>query len=497
MRVALVNNLYVDQLGYYYISAALKAAGHDVRFFLTDHKLLDELQLFAPRLVGMTAVTGNHIWAANLAGQVRSRLPGCRTILGGPHATYHPKIVENDGLDFVCRGEGEGPIVELCNRLERHDDCGSIPGIATVVDGCFKDNGFAPYNEDLDSIPFPDRSLIDRFPMMKRNLFPYMLSSRGCPFRCTFCYAPTLKELTRDKGKFVRFRSVDNVIAEGQQLARQLKVSGVEFADDIFGMHRGWLREFAARWPVEVGLPFLCQLRADLLDQEMVDLLSVAGCRGVAFGVESGSDRVRNDILQKDVSRDQIVMAASALRSAGIKVTTFNVLGSPTETFADALETLRLNQEIRPDYAWASLMQPYPETRLYEIAIAEGAFQAEDLDRVRQSYFQELEMRIPHRQEIQNLQKVFHLAVKFPRLERLFLWLSRTNRTGMLYLMFLGSHAWYVLFVKKMPPGFALHMLVNAKELWRRHKSSLYRRELPNPADGPSLQQQVESGAIG
>ncbi len=499
MRVALVNNLYVDQLGYFYIASALKAAGHEVRFFLTGRSLERELVAYDPQLVGLTAVTGNHLWAANTAWQIKQLLPEAKTILGGPHPTYHPQVLLHRGLDFICRGEGEVPVVELCARLEAGRDPWDIPGIDAKQGEHVHRNGFAQLVEDLDSIPFPDRSIYgDYATFARKNQYPFLLSSRGCPYQCTFCYAPTLAKLTKDEGKFVRFRSVDNVIAEALQLKAEYDVRSVEFVDDIFGMKRSWLHEFAEKWPAQVGLPFQCNLRADLVSEESIEPLVRAGCEMVAFGVESGSERMRNEVLQKTVTRAEIIEAARLLRAHGIRVVTYNIVGAPTETWEETLETLRLNQEIQPDYAQVSIMQPYPGTEIHEIAVRERQLvdSEQEFDEIEPFNYGSTPLRLPHRREVANLQKFFYLAVRFPRLTPLVLQLVKLPENRLFYLAFLAIHLWgFHLRVKRVPATFLLQLSLNVKEILRRHRSGLYRRHLHERSDAPRLKDRIESGA--
>ncbi len=498
MRVALVNNIYVDQLGYYYISAALKQAGHEVEFFLANRSLPNRLQSFAPQLVGLTAVTGNHAWAIQMAEHIRQMLPESRVILGGPHATYQPDVLHQPGLDFICRGEGERSIVGLVEDLEAGGDGLSIAGISGKKNGEIVDNGFATYEEDLDSLPFPDRSMYRRFRFSGHNLHPLMITSRGCPFRCTFCFEPTLADLTRDRGKFVRFRSVGNVIEEAVELRDRYGARSVEFEDDIFGMHRPWLREFASRWSHEVGLPFNCLQRADLLDEEVVSLLADAGCRAVAFGIESGSARVRNEVLRKDVSDDQIYQAAAAMKRHGIRIITNNILGAPHETIDEVWQTLKMNQRVRPDYSFVSLMQPYPGSQVFDQAVEAGMLDGSGGPQdYSMSFHQDTPLQIPHKVEVANLQRLFYLGVALPVLTPLIRRMVRLPENRFFYMLFLVNHLLaYWIRVKRIPARHLAFIALNVMEIARNHRAGLFRQRLWQRPRGPSVKQVVESGAI-
>jgi hypothetical protein len=295
----------------------------------------------------------------------------------------------------------------------------------------------------------------------------------------------------------VRFRSVANVIAEALTLRSEWSARGVEFVDDIFGMHRPWLREFADRWRKEVALPFHCNLRADLLDDEMVELLARAGCRSVAFGVEAGSARVRNEVLVKDVSDQDLRDAAMRLRRARIRVITYNILGSPGETWDETWRTLTLNQELRPDYASVSLMQPYPSSKIYDIAVQHGLFPEGDVDRIAPTFHESTPLAIDHRREVANLQKLFNVALLWPRLTPLVQRLIRWPENRLFEAVFLLLHfGVFWIGVKRIPLRYLGAVAFNIGEIVRRHRSGLYRRRLPSRDAAPSLTEMIEKAAV-
>ena len=484
MRIAFVHNLFVDHLGFYTLSSLARRDGHDVRVFLTDRHLERDLRAYAPDVVAFTAVTGNHLWAAQTAAELRVLLPRTFFVMGGPHPTYYPEIVMHDGLDAICRGEGETVWPTLLRRIEARQSLADLAGLWVKEEGRLHRNPLAPSVEDLDALPFPDRSLYDRFGFMRRNAYPLMITSRGCPFRCTFCYSPTLMEMTKGQGKFVRFRSVGNVIAEAQEILAKRPVAAIEFVDDIFGMHRPWLREFAARWPHEVGVPFNASIRADLILPEVAALLADAGCQTLAIGLESGNDRVRNEILQKEISREQVVAAAAQVKRHRMKFITYNIVGSPGESFDDAMDTVRLNREIEPAYAQCSIMQPYPKTGIFDIAVRQGMIRdAASVDEIGVSFMDRAIIQTPDRRRMANLQKLFYLCVRFPRLEPLIRLLTRLPENRLFYAAFLAVHATYWVRVKRVRARFLISLILNMKEMYRRHRAGLYRQTFPKQFD--------------
>jgi radical SAM superfamily enzyme YgiQ (UPF0313 family) len=458
-----------DQLGLFYISASLKKAGHDVRYFFDNRNLISELKKFSPQLAGFSALTGNHLWAQGCASEIKEFLPGVRTILGGAHATYYPEIINHPGFDFVCRGEGERAIVDLCNAIERGNDFCNIRGIWIKVGDKIYKNDFANLEENLDSIPFPDRDIYKLYPFYSLyRFYPFLLSSRGCPYNCTFCFEPVHRELTKGKGKYIRFRSPENVVQETVEIKKAHRVKSFEFVDDIFGMDRNWLRRFSSLWKEEVGAPFHCNLRTDQVDEDIVELLHYAGCISVAFGIESGSERVRNEVYRKKVKDESIVDAAKYLKKSEIKIITYNILGAPSESYEETWMTVYINQRIRADYASVSLIQPYPGLRLYNPTDRNKEL---DVNKFPLSFHDLSPLSSPYNNRLINLQKLFNIAVWLPALTPLVKLLVRLPVNPVYYILFLFIHAYGLWFrIKKVPFLFLINLVFNVGRVFRKNK---------------------------
>lgn len=478
MRIALITNLMHDQLGLFYISAVLKRAGHDVRYFFDDRNLERELKKFSPDLAGFSVLTGNHLWALKCALAVKEILPKVKTIIGGPHATYYPEIINHPGIDIICRGEGENSIIELCNALEKDNNFYNIRGMWVKDGNIIHRNDFAQLIDNLDSLPFPDRSIYDLYRFFTlHHFYPFLLSSRGCPFDCTFCFEPIQREYVKGKGKYIRFRSPLNVIQEAVEIKEQYRVRSFEFVDDIFGIKKEWLREFSELWKKVVKLPFHCNLRTDIVDDEVILLLKEAGCISVAFGIESGSNRVRNQIFGKSLDEDSIIRVANLLRKNKIRVVTYNILGAPGETYEEVWQTLYLNQKVKADYASVSLMQPYPGTGIHRFAVEKGYLKSEnsvDINKFPFSFHDVLPVETPYRKRLINLQKLFNLALWFPGLTPLVRQLVKLPVYPLYYLIFIITHTFGFWFrIKKVPLLFLLNLVFNAGKVFMVQKSAI------------------------
>ncbi len=420
--------------GYYYsgigiLSAVLKEAGHQTALFhLTQpptreaflEGLAGLLPQEGPHLVGFSITSNMLPFLREWSPWVKEGWPDAWVIAGGVHPTLVPEeTLALPGVDLVCVGEGEGAIVDLAEALE----AGRSPsGIANLwwkrPDGTVERNPPRPLVE-LDALPFPDREIYDYANLHhERQGEATMMVSRGCPYRCTYCCNEALREVYRGRGKAVRFRSVPLVLAELKQvLERYPFIRRFVFDDDILPLRMDWFREFAREYAREVGRPFACNLRPNLANEEVIRLLREAGCDEVRFGIESGNDLVRNDLLNRRVSREQIVRAFDLCHQAGMKVFAFNMVGLPGETVAQMLDTVKLNAAVRADITRVTIFYPYQRTELYRASREMGLL----TDRTVTDYASDTILAFD---KVQRNRVVF-IRRYFPLLARLYRWARR------------------------------------------------------------------------
>jgi anaerobic magnesium-protoporphyrin IX monomethyl ester cyclase len=442
------------------ISSLVKQAGHRTSLVVaTEEDPIEAVRRLEPDVVGYTVYTGAQNYYLELNRRIKAERP-VFSIFGGPHPTFFPEMIEKEGVDAICIGEGEYATLDLLNALQAGESIAQIPNWRIKDGEEIRRNPLRPLltPAELDALPFPDRGLLyDAHPASARTLIRPIITGRGCPYNCSFCFNKAYSELY-DGGVRTRQRSVERVVQEIETLRDAHGLKFVLFMDDTFIVNAKWLREFSERYRTDVGIPWWCQVRADLVNEEKMRLLKNAGCVSVSFGIEAGDEYLRNAILNRKMTREQILDAARLIREHGIAFSTNNMLGLPKGGLAADFETLNLNIECRPDYANVFLYQPYPKTQLGEMAFSEGYMEGsfDDLsgsvsDSTVIKFSSEAEKR-----QIENLQKLFALTVEFPWLRgmvRQAIKLPRNQIFWLVYKVWKGFALNRRLFPMKMTPG--------------------------------------------
>jgi len=446
-RIAFVQYILYEYLGTTYLSSMLGKKDHEVDIFLkheSDETLLKEVLTYQPDIVAFSCTTGIHKWCLKFAGLIKNYNPRILILFGGPHPTFFPEIIEHSYVDMVCRGEGEYAMLELAEAITQKRDISKIQNLWAKKDGMVIKNSLRPLIKDLDDLPFPDRELYYRKYRFLNGSLKAFMTTRGCPYRCSFCFNHILQEMYKGKGAYVRRRSVDNVIAEIKEAKDRYKFKTVYIQDDVFILNQDWVNEFAERYKKEINLPFLCHVRADILSEEMVKKLKFAGCHSVSFGIESGNEKLRNRLLHKEITDEMIVRTANLLKIYGIRFRAYNMLGLPGERIEEALETVKINTRVGTDYPWCSIYQPYPKTTLGEYAqkhrFVEGA-----PDQMHASFFRDSMIKSEQKKELVNLQKLFFYAVKFPTFLPFIKQIIKLPSNLIFHLLFLGSYGYTYL----------------------------------------------------
>jgi anaerobic magnesium-protoporphyrin IX monomethyl ester cyclase len=416
-RIAFVQDVWMEYVGTMYLASVLKLAGNIVEIFIgaETNKLIESISRFDPDIVGFSCMTGQHEYAVKMAQCIKLKTKAF-TVFGGPHPTFFPDIIEEKSVDIICRGEGEGAVIDLARAVDCKADIDKIPNCWVKRGTLIIRNDVRNLIADLDSLPFPDRSLYyQKYPFMNNSKKVFM-AGRGCPYRCSYCFNGSLQDMYKQKGKYVRFRSVNNVILEIEEVCKKYKTKTVQMADDTFITDKAWLHDFLEKYKKTINLPLICLVRADLITEDIVSQLKAANCYSVFFGVESGIEYIRSVVLGKSITNKQIIEAAKLLRKYKIKFRTYNMLGLPEETIEQAFKTVEFNADIKVDYPWCSILQPYPGTIIRNYAERKKLIQKNNNANFAKYFFKNSILDITDAKEISNLQKLFYWAVKFPLL---------------------------------------------------------------------------------
>lgn len=472
-KIVFVQNQWTEYLGVMYISAVLKKNGHstDVLISSSAKKIIRELSTLKPDIVAFPVITGFHRWSEATASEIKKKL-NVLCVFGGPHPTYFPECIESPGVDVICMGEGEYPLLDLADAVDKKKDFTNIENLWVKKDGTIHKNIIRPLTQNLDELPFPDRKLYSKYFFFRMDTIKVLIASRGCPYNCSYCYNEKLRQMYKDKGRYLRRRSPQNVIDEINTLKTK-RLKTICFMDDTFTHDKDWLREFLPLYKTSVNLPFICLGTADRInDEEMLRLFKDSGCYGIYFGIESGNEEIRMKVLRKKITNAQILTAAKLLKKYGLKFRTYNMVGLPGETLKNVYETIQLNIDAGTDFPFCSIYMPYWKTSLCDYAVEKGYLEKKDnLDDFYSSYYGYSMLKLPNIGEITNLQRFFQTAVILPWTFPIVKQLSKLP-DNVLYKLWFGIVLFSVISMSERRPAYwtFLYGLKNISMLFERKR---------------------------
>lgn len=406
------------------LSAVLKNAGHDVSLYHLANPANEEdfkrkIREEDPGLVGFSVRTTVFPVVKEYIQWTKS-VSEALTICGGYHPTIAPEeTIETEGLDIIAVGEGEGALQELCEKIDKNESYDHVSNLWVKKDDGIIRNPVRPLIEDLDTLPIPDFGLFD-YPNLESSVIKTasVMVSRGCPYSCTYCCNHKIRDIYPNPQKYARFRSPDRSIKYLKKILNDYPfIEYISFMDNILPMRRSWFYEFINLYRREIGLPFSCNFRANLVKEDIVKALKEAGCFRIHFGVESGDDFIRNTVLKRKISRQDMTEALLACRKAGISTLSYNMVGLPYEDMPKALETIKLNAEMKIKRVVVSIFYPYPNTEAYDMSVKEGFIEAsfdyrEDVALVQKNFKKEAVVFVST--YFETFMKLYRLAERMP-----------------------------------------------------------------------------------
>lgn len=368
----------IEPLGLLYVAAVAREAGHEVRVLdafvekLSQEQVLSRIAEAAPDVLGMTTFTSCGGIAYELGRKAKERFPELPVILGNVHAAVYARAyLENGACDAVVHGEGEYVFLKLLDALAQGKrDFSEIPEVSFMKEGEFVKNSSEGRIEDLSGMPFPARDLVDQshYDLPAVSNIPYegsrdkrgkhMFTSRGCPNRCTFC---TVHHSRRQRAADP-VRAVD----EMEMLVNDYNAGYIFMMDSLFVAKKKRVLEICEEIKRRnLSFSWGCEAHVRFVDAEMIRAMGEAGCHDLAFGIESGVQRLL-DGVKKNITPDQVAEAVACVRkNSDIKVSGLFILGLPGETEKDSLQTIRFACSLPLDMAQFSVLVPYPGSDIY------------------------------------------------------------------------------------------------------------------------------------
>jgi anaerobic magnesium-protoporphyrin IX monomethyl ester cyclase len=381
---------------------------------------------YNPDLIGFSVLDSTITFSFKFIEKIKDK--NIPIIMGGVGATFaYKKILSSNLVDFVCVGEGEEALVEICNKLYKSEDCSSIRNIYLKdKDGIIIKNPIRPLI-NVETLPSPDFSIYEPY-RFYRPFFGKVVkmmridTDRGCPFLCTYCTAPSLKNLYKENngGHYYRTKSIDKIFNEIKESIEKYDIDFLSISTESFlSMPMVKFREFAERYIKEINLPFTCQTRLDTFTEEKTKLLYEMGCKSVAVGLEHGSEKIRQELLNKRLTTDHIINSFELMTKYNIYPTINNMIGLPDETRDNVFETINLNRKVfkilKGNFNFNIFtFIPFSGTKLREMCIEKGYITGDEDIPI--SFFKHSLLTMPtmSKEEIYGLEKTFVLYTTLP-----------------------------------------------------------------------------------
>lgn len=364
---ALVPNC--PHLGLLYLTASLMKEGFEVRYLdVSDNSLnLEDISELIKKedikAIGITAMTQNIKGAVQLAKFLKENGCPAKIITGGPHISADPTIIERfPYFDAAITGESELTFPKVVKDLL------GGKSIKKII------KGETPMN--LDSLPFPARRIVDHTIYKKRGVWANgIFATRGCPYHCNFCSIPAID-------KRVRFRSPESIVEEMKECVSLTKMKFFNFSDDALTVKKEFVYKLCEKI---MKLPFRikweAQSRINYIDRPLLRIMRRAGCYKLLFGIESGNERIRNQIIGKNITDAQIIQATRLCWKEGIESDHYLMIGQPTETIKEILDTVNCSLRFNPNIIGVFITMPLPGSPLFERALAEGVIDKDVIDK--------------------------------------------------------------------------------------------------------------------
>lgn len=384
--------------------------------YITDFEIL--LDDFKPDIVAVSSLSIDFKFICDFLLPFKIRY-GFPVIIGGIHAILRPEeTINSPACDFICIGEGENSLPMLLDTLENKGSLKQVKGI------WFKQNGKITKNSpiqltELTTLPYPDYDCFDPihfyrpFDGKRYKMLNYELS-RGCPFKCSYCVNGVLQEKYKGLGKYNRIKDINQSIEELKCLINKYKFDFIRFWDEDFAtVKTDDLNHYALLYLKEIKLPFLIYARVESVTEKKVQILKKMGCKTFAMGIESGNEFIRKQVMNRKMSNETIIKKFKMVKSYGIRVSAYNIIGLPYETRVNIFDTIKLNRKVKPDSFSVTHLEPYKGTPIRKMCEEQGLDINYEVTQcsIGEPHF--IPRDLTH-QELKGLFRTFSLYIRFP-----------------------------------------------------------------------------------
>lgn len=384
-------------MGVEYLISVLRSQGYEVRVSFDDFgtkpwssadpqalgsfKALESFYTDPVDVLFLSVVTDYYQRALAVAQNVKRRHPHTIICFGGPHPTYcYQHVLRNQSVDYICRGEGDIAILELLDFI-RGDRTDLPEGIYHLHNGSIVGQGFGALVENLDDLPFPDKSDLYKDLPRCKNIYT-TVTGRGCYNKCSYCNSCTIRGYYRENGRnFLRRRSVDNVIAELKKAKQQYEPQHIVFFDDSFIHNKKFLHEFTDRYKQEIGVSFSCMTNPNFFNEGILEKLVEAGLVFVEIGIQSLNPAIRNEIFLRPESNEDIARFISLLQGLGVYVHVDHII-NPWDQREELLAQLKLYNHLRPSWINVFYLTYYPNTQIISFSLRDGFMSEQDKESI-------------------------------------------------------------------------------------------------------------------
>lgn len=355
----------------------------DFTFGLSNNNALKKLKKISPDIICFTSRSGEFQEVIKIAKLFKKNYKSIY-VCGGIHSTIYPEEVISSGcFEGICIGEGEEALFELVNKIDNKLNYNKIKNFWFKKGNKIIKNPIRPLISNLDLLPIIDYDLfnIKKYLKVRFGQLDYV-SARGCPFQCNYCINHFLIKKYKGLGVYARTKSGEKILTELKTIKKKYgsMISSIKFADELFIIKKSRLNYLSNNYKNNICYPFECDVRADFCDKDTMRLLNKMGCSKLNIAIESGDENLRRNLLNKQISNEDIVKAFKYAKMYKIPTMSFNIIGFPNETKDQIKKTIELNKKVEPTSIQVTIFTPFKGTDLYNYCKEKNILKTENIE---------------------------------------------------------------------------------------------------------------------